>query len=249
MATAVAASTACSTLAESVVDAAVELHTDLGGLSATCLARAAQSLCGTTHLAQLGLNGDAMSVARTIVELAIDLAYIASDPTRLVPMFVDYSHVREWELAQAVDRLHGGTVDRDAMRVLRERRARYLEQNPDSDRNWAGISLKRRAERVAGTAEVRAAHVQMYDLLYADMCGASHSGHVTLKYTLVGDPGAPSIHFGPMEPDTKPIMLAFGAMLQMIKTVIETCHLTGFEERFDAMNAIMAGAARPESPL
>lgn len=249
MATAVAASAECSALAEAVVDAAVELNTDMGGLFATCLARAAQSLYGATHLAQLGLNGDAMSVGRTIVELAIDVAYIASNPAHLIPMYVDYSYVREWELAQAVDRLHGRTVDRDAMQVLRERHDRYLEQNPDSARNWAARGLRWRAQHVAGNAAMRDAHVQMYDLLYADMCGASHSGHVTLKYTLLGNPSAPSIHFGPMEPDTKPVMLAFGAMLQMIKTVIEACALPDFDERFNAMNAIMEASARTDSPL
>ena len=176
MSSAVAAAAACSALAEDVVDAAIELHTEYAGLAAACLARAAQALYSVTHLAQLGLNGDAMSVARTIVELAIDIAYIARDPTTLVPMFVDYSHIRDFQLAQAVDRLHGGTVDRDAMRVLRERHDNYIAQNPDSDHNWAGHGLRWRAERVHGDDASRRQYVQMYELLYADMCGASHSG-------------------------------------------------------------------------
>jgi len=46
--------------------------------------------------------------------------------------------------------------------------------------------LRWRAARVAGTDAVRVQHVQMYELLYADMCGASHSGYTTL----IGEPNA-----------------------------------------------------------
>jgi len=240
----VAASNEYLAATEAIIDAAIARRTDFARLAATCLARAAQSLMSVTHLAQLGLIGDSMSVARTIVELTIDLGYIATDPDRLIPMFIDYAHVRNWELAQAADRLHGGTFNRDAMQVLRERHETYVEQNPNSDRNWAGRGLRWRAERVAGTDATRAQHVQLYELLYADMCGASHSGYTTLKYTLVGEPNAPTIHFGPIEPDSNPIMLAFTALLNMIKTTAERCELEGFEDRFNRLNQLLLDAGR-----
>src|SRR5262245_18852417 len=121
MATFVGAANDCIALAEEIVEAAVAMHTNLANLSAACLARAAQSRISVTELAQLGLVGDAMSVARTIVELTIDLVYIASDPGTLVDRFQRYAAVRNLELAEAISRLHDGNVDQEAMRVLRER--------------------------------------------------------------------------------------------------------------------------------
>src|SRR6187431_642823 len=112
----------CIALAHDVFNAAIELQTEFALLSATILARAAQSLISVTELAKRGLVGDAMSVARTIVELTIDLGYIASDPGTLVRRFVDHAAVRNAELAEAIARLHDGNVDQEAMRVLRERR-------------------------------------------------------------------------------------------------------------------------------
>lgn len=59
------ASNECLVLADDVSDAALELQTEFGRLAATMLARAAQSLISVTELAQRGLVGDAMTVART----------------------------------------------------------------------------------------------------------------------------------------------------------------------------------------
>lgn len=239
-----AAAFECIAIAEQLVDAAIDKHTDLAGLSAMVVSRAAQSLYSVATLAQLGMNGDAMSVARTVVELAIDLAYIATDPATLIPRFTDYAHVREYQLAQAVDRLHEGGVDQDAMRVLRQRRDDFREQNPRSTMNWAGQSLEWRAERVLGTEAVREQYVEMYKLLYADMCAASHSGYLTLKYTLVGDVNNPRIHFGHMAPEVKPIRLAFVAMVQLIKLVCEACEIDGFEDRYNRVNDLLLRAGR-----
>jgi hypothetical protein len=137
----------CVALADELSDAAVDLQAEFAGLAATCLARAAQSLISVTELAQRGLVGDAMSVARTIVELTIDLGYIASDPATLIRRFVDYADVRNAELAEAIARLHSGNVDQEAMRVLRERRDEYLEENPNSEYSWAAVPNHRRGVR------------------------------------------------------------------------------------------------------
>jgi hypothetical protein len=139
--TAVALANDSIELAEKVCDAALELHTEFSELAARVVARAAQSVISVAELAQRGLVGDAMSVGRTIVELTIDLGYIASDPDTLVRRFVDYADVREAELAEATERLHKGDVDHEAMRVLRQRRDEYLEENPNSEYNWLPLGI------------------------------------------------------------------------------------------------------------
>jgi hypothetical protein len=225
----------CNVVAEEVADAALELKTEFGGLAATCIARAAQSVCSVKHLAQMGFNGDAMSVCRTIVELAIDVAYIATDPDCLIRKFIGYADSHHYKLAQAVDRLHNGALDRDAMRALREQRDEYKSQNPESKINWAGESLRWRAEHSFGGPEDRADCVRMYEILYADMCGAAHSGHVTLRYAMIGDESGPKIRFGPMEPEAKPVVLASISMLRLIGTVCEACKLVGFLDKLEEL--------------
>jgi hypothetical protein len=42
-----------------------------------------------------------MSVARTIVEITIDVGYIASDPAMLVPRFIGYAGMRDDQLARS----------------------------------------------------------------------------------------------------------------------------------------------------
>lgn len=241
----------CIVLADDVSDAAVDLHTEFAGLCAACLARAAQSLISVTELAQRGLIGDAMSVARTIVELTIDLGYIASDPDTLVRRFTGYADVRNAELAEAIERLHRGNVDQEAMRVLRERRDEYLEENPNSEHSWAAVPNQRRgirwrAEHVAGDEATRHEYVQLYELLYGDMCGASHSGQVTLEYTMQRRfDGTKVIHFGHQVPDSKPIRLGARTLLQMLRLTLRTAAIRGFDDRVDRIWQAVTQAHAP----
>lgn len=239
----------CIALADDISDAALDLHTEFAGFAATVLARAAQSLISVAELAQRGLVGDAMSVARTIVELTIDLGYIASDSGTLVPRFVQYANVRNAELAEAIERLHDGNVDQEAMRVLRDRRDEYLEENPNSEHSWAAVPGQRRgvrwrAEHVVGDEATRRRYVQMYELLYGDMCAASHSGQLTLEYTLVrrADGSVDSIRFGHQVPDAKPIDLGAATLLLMMSRILTTCGIVGLDERHGRVLQSLADA-------
>ena len=143
----------------------------------------------TTELAQRGFVGDALTVARTIVELAIDLGYIESDPGTLVRRFRDYADVRNREMAEAINELYGGTVAPAVMQVLRDRAEAYIGNEPNSEYSWAAVGRERRgvgwrAEKVAGSEQRRSDYRRMYSLLYSEMCGASHSGTITLEYTM-----------------------------------------------------------------
>lgn len=233
-----AAAEGCA-VAEEVVDGLLVIRTEHAGLTAACIARAAQSLMSVCHLAQLGLNGDAMSVARTIVEITIDVGYIASAPATLVPRFIGYADVRDDQLVRAIARLHSGNVDQNAMQTIRQRRNQYLAQNPDSNQNWAGESLRYRAEHVAGDADTRRHFLHTYELLYAEMCGATHSGQTTLRYTLTDD-DEPAIYFGPAEPSTRPVALACTAMLLLVDTAVEIFNLPEpFHQSVRRLNAAL----------
>ncbi len=209
-------------LAEDVGDAALAKHTDLAGLGAMFLARAGQSVYSAGLLAQHGLNGDAMSVARTVTEMAIDYRYIALDPAARIQRFSDYDHVAKYKIAKATDKLHGGTVDKNAMRVLQQRHDTAKANNPESKVNWAGCSIRERAEEVDKAILPNGiSRVQLYELPYADMCNASHSCYGTLEYALVGLNTDPHLHFGHMAPEAKSPDLAFAAMLILIDDVID----------------------------
>lgn len=207
----------CLKLVERVGDAAIAAHTDLGGLGAMFLARAGQSLFSAGLLAQNGLNGDAMSVARTVTEMSIDFPYIAKDSSVRIKKFTDYDHVAKYKIAKATDELHDGQIDQEAMRILKQRSDTAKLNNPESKVNWAGESIRDRAIEVD--------RLRTYELPYADMCNASHSCYGTLEYALVGLNSNPAIHFGRMAPDTKPIDLAFASMLMLTSSVIDACKL------------------------
>ncbi|MGN6110766.1 MAG: DUF5677 domain-containing protein [Kofleriaceae bacterium] len=240
-------------LADAVSDAAIALQTEFGGLAATMLARAAQSLISVVELAQRGLVGDAMTVARTIVELTIDLGYIASDPATLVPRFTGYADVRDRELARAIAALHDGNVDQDAMRVLEERAEAYIGNDPASEFSWAGVGERERrgvgwrARHVRGNEATRRHYVRMYELLYADMCAASHSGPQTLEYTLVrrADGTVDHIRFGRQLPDTRPIDLAASALILMMDDIVEAFGIEGFADRISGALQALPDAEPP----
>jgi hypothetical protein len=229
------------------------LKTEFGGLAATMLARAAQSLISVTGLAQRGLVGDAMSVARTIVELTIDLGYIASDPATLIPRFIGYAGVRNRELAEAIAKLHDANVDQHSMRVLEERAEAYIGNDPASEFSWAGVGNREkrgvgwRAKNVRGNEATRQQYVRLYELLYADMCAASHSGQLTLEYTLVRRPDGTvdRIRFGHQAPDTRPIDLAAATLILMMDDIVEACGIDGFADRIKRTLELLRAAEPP----
>jgi len=226
----------CLKLAEEIANAALAKQTDLGGLSAMFLARASQSLYSVGLLCQNGLVGDAMSVGRTAVEMAIDYTYIAQEPKKRIPMFSDYDHVAKFKLARAIDR-HVGPVSTSAMHMLQQRHDTARISNPNSDQNWAGLSIKKRAAAIG-----EAQFIEIYDLVYADMCTASHSCYGTLEYALVGLDTNPSIRFGRMTPDAKPLDLTLAAMLLLMLNVVSGCELEKtLDQRAREFHAHMTG--------
>ena len=208
-------------VAEAVGDAAIAKHADLAGLGAMFLARAGQSTCGAMILAKHGLNGDAMSVGRTITELAIDYRYIALDPLARLRKFEDYDRVAKFKIAKAIDKLYEGKIDRDAMRILEQRHDTAKQNSPESKMNWAGASIRERAEEVDKAKLTPVSRLQLYERAYADACAASHSGYGTLEYALVGRNEDTAIHFGPMKPELKPADLAFLSMLLLTGDVFD----------------------------
>lgn len=200
-------------LAEEATDAAIAKRDELAGLSAMFIARSAQSVHSAAILSASGLIGDAMSVARTPVEMAIDLAYIAKDPAVRIKKFTDYDDVSKFKLAKAVAKLHDGAVPKAAMDELKRRADAAKTNNPDSKQNWAGVTLKDRA--------TEAEREQLYELLYTDMCNASHSCYGSLEYTLIDLKTEPKIHFGNMAADDKPAILAASSLLIMVSTVAD----------------------------
>lgn len=226
-------------LAREVGGAALATETDLGGFAGLFIARAAQSTFSAGLLAQHGLNGDAMSVGRTVTEMAIDFAYVAIDPEPRIKKFSDYDKVSKFKLATAINDLHDGTVPIDVMQTLEARHDAAQDDNPDAKFNWAGKSIRRRA--------LDGGHLRMYELVYADMCEASHSCYGTLEYAVVGLNEDLEIQFGQMPPSVKPADLAFASMTVLLRHVIVACGLDhAFGDRLVAINQRLAAQLETE---
>lgn len=222
-------------IAADATTAASDKHTNLAGLGAMFLARAAQSMVSARTLAEAGQNGDAMSVARTVVEMSIDYRYIALNPQERVQLFDDYAHISAYKLVKAVNELlHDGKLDPQAMAIIKQRhddaKARRMKTLVSSGKgkhkqriqeNWSGVSVRERAQAVDDAKVTPHRRMHMYKISYADMCNASHSCYGSLEYSLVGRNENTAIHFGPQTPDIKPVDLVFVHMLVLTDDIVE----------------------------
>jgi hypothetical protein len=207
----------------------LQCETELGGLSAAFLARSAQSLRSTSILARHGWIGDAMSVARTIVELSIDFAYIATDPENLVSRFLAYEPVVKLKLVEAISRLHDGDIPAEAVPTLKARIAEAEQRYPGiKSISWAVHNLRQRAE-LADTyfsslpPASEGAFKQWangYELAYVEMCAASHSGYMTLEYAMWREGDDNIVNFSPMPADPKPVLIGMTMMLLMMERMM-----------------------------
>lgn len=206
----------CQVLAGEIGDTCFIEQTELKGLAGNFIARAAQSMFSAGLLAQQGLVADALSCGRTVVEMAIDFAYIALDPATHIPRFARYGDVHHFKLATSVNK-HGGNIRAEHLSALEARSRAFRDTNSGTLANWAGQDLRRRA--------TDSNRLELYELSYAEQCNASHSGPGTLEYAQVDVDGERQIRFGRMEPDTHPILLAYTAMLVLLGDVVTACGL------------------------
>lgn len=191
-------------------------------LSSLFVARALQALMSVEILAGRGAIGDAMSVARTVVELEIEHAYIMqNDTVRRWERYVTYEVVSRDKLVQAMGVLHGAKANQQAL--AHSRREALVAKNRLG-------SLKKRKQKRQGN-QVSAPEASLkdrayatgrnkdYDLAYTDMCGASHGGFSTLWYVTEPTDKLPiKILVGFGKPAVKPVALALKSMLQLLET-------------------------------
>lgn len=191
-------------------------RSNLRGLGANFLARAAQSYFSAGLLAEQGFVADAMSCGRTVVEMAIDFAYIALDPETRITRFAAYDDVHEFKLASNVAK-HGVDVPQDLLDELKDRDRKFRDNNHGTKGNWSGETLEQRAKE--------ADRVVLYEMPYKAQCNASHSGPGTLMYAVIIVDGEWQINLGPMTPDTHPMLCAFTAMMVLVEDVVKSCGL------------------------
>lgn len=212
----------CRSLGYQVIDAALQSPgSDFALRAAIFTARATTAMQSVEVLATAGMNADATSVARTILEIAIDLTFIAKERTEeRLDLFFGHEGVRDWHKARAVSRLHGGKVSAEAMAELE---AKYDEVRGDyrKEFEWCG-TLARRA-RCAGLQA-------MYDLPYAEASAASHSGPqgLRLMYSIARDDESEclTIFAGPQDPSERPVTMACMAYICTLDNAISLASLT-----------------------
>jgi hypothetical protein len=171
------------------------------------LARGAQSVASTNMLAQAGLVGDAMSCSRTIVEMAIDFAYVEMDAAVRIERFMAHDNT-----GHRPDGCHG---------QLQRQRDDFRDNYEGSLTTWSGRRVDERAAKCDRLA--------LYRLSYRDQCNAGlHSGPGALEYTVDSDR---RIRFGVIEPETHPVVLV------LIGDAVVQCNLdTTIGDRVEPAN-------------
>lgn len=164
-------------LAKRIID---ELQSGPEGLHqvlARFVERARQAQCAVELLADKGLIGDAMAVFRTVVDIAIDVAYIvepAADRDSRLSKFQAFECVTDWKFVAEF-----GDPSIVATTVVEAAAERAAEAKQEHDfkgsSNWDANTSDRSKvlTQLMGTSAYAA---------YRDGCRASHSGPVTLRY-------------------------------------------------------------------
>lgn len=241
-------------LAETVCESSFATGSRFGILGARVLARCTQSLYAVRLLVSKGCNGDAMSVARTIVEFAIDLAYIADNPEERVAQYESFGATRAHHLAEGIDNMHDGAVPDSVMESLRVDADAFKAVVKKWRDGWSGHSLKKRASEITGDPDRRKTFDHLYSVVYNDMCLASHSGVMSLKYAETQTPNGPVLAFAPQAPDVKAIevvMFPFLVLIDVVASATSTevsARLTSLaNELADRDSRSQSEQARPQS--
>jgi hypothetical protein len=236
----------CRTLARDVMNAFVRKPQEsLGGAGVLFLARATTALESVQMLAGAGLNADATSVSRTVIELCFELRFIAeSDTEKRFELFFGHEAVRDWLEAKAIAGLHGGLTEK-AREAMNEVEARYdaVKAQYPKKYDWCSSlqgfdSLRKRTVSVGGQ--------HLYDLAYAEGCSTSHAGPRGLRhaYSAAEDPQNIKVTFlvGRSTPSGQPITLACLGFIVLVGTVINLCELQAqFDDRHAELLARLNG--------
>ncbi len=223
-----------------VADATVELmeashgrtQTQAAAISALFIARARQAVQSCAILASRGLTADAWSVARTVVELDIEHAYImaATDPLDTFEQYAFFDAVNDAKLVRAIAALHPDGVIDPAHLAMASARAKEAIAKAGDDRSWAGPGMNLR-ERAIATERTH-----FYDLVYREACGASHGGFASLRYVLPQGTDWPlKIQVGRGALDGRPLALALPSACLTIAVAARAAEDLGLLELANAL--------------
>ena len=149
---------------------------------------------------------DATSVSRTIIEAAIECAYIFMDGDKAearATVFLEHLHYYELKLATAITLLHG-TTEGNPHLVTLQTNWDTLKWNYGRSSEWCREcpGLRNRAEAVqkdldSRNPEAPKNYVHLYELGYFEGCTASHPGAMSLTDMVAADGDSNLIAMGP----------------------------------------------------
>lgn len=190
------------------------------------LARATTALFSVMQLFSMCLERDATTVARTIIELEIDLKWILKEDSLA-------RATRYWGFGNFTVHHTLGVMFKQADKMPEEdlRRHRLRDEIEDLE-SWARAAhadadLYKKGKWTPESIYKRARDVGMeadYDLYYAFCCGASHSGAETIESALKLDDDSDSmarVHVGPQHPQHRlPLVIANQSFLRLAEVAV-----------------------------
>ncbi|AUS27797.1 MULTISPECIES: DUF5677 domain-containing protein [Paenibacillus] len=113
------------------------------------LAKFHKSLLSFRLLVVSGFNEDASIILRTMVEIAIVIAYISKEPEKRLDRFIEYRHIAEHRLLETIEKHYNGS------KIDEQRRNKIKENYEANKRNyknkaqWSEISIADMAKDVS----------------------------------------------------------------------------------------------------
>lgn len=153
------------------------MSTDHDLISQFVLGKSATSFAAVRHLCAKGFGPDALVIARSILENAINLAYINRDPEKMSRRFLEYEHVEEYRQLQALkDAAHGEMCpsrDEEAAIESEYRKVKDDYKGP----SWSGASIHAMASECGLGLE----YAQVYRLASGFVHGGARSLHTYIE--------------------------------------------------------------------
>lgn len=153
------------------------MSTDHELISQFVLGKSATSFAAVGHLCKKGFGPDALVVARSILENAINLAYINRDPEKMCGRFLEFEHVEEYRQLEALKDATNGEM-RPSPSEEAEIESEYRKVKDDyKGPSWSGASIQAMASECGLGLE----YAQVYRLASGFAHGGARSVHTYIE--------------------------------------------------------------------
>jgi len=204
------------------------------------LARARQNLEAVVALVAAGYPTQAMMVARSSFELAINLQYIMKDVPKHIDLYMNYEFVEKWRLIEGLEKweyLHPEAMrlKDDKMREMIRLENEKVRDDYPNKLQWSGKSMKDMCKDLGGQYEYA------YDVTYAILCKHTHSSIMISRSNVKRLGDSHTVYASANSADAQPAVQASLMFLRSIAEDFNGIFKLGFKVEIEDFDKLLKG--------